>query len=145
MNDETEQQDHLMSKDVGPNDPSILGKVYPRSLLYLISGVCEYFDGEGGIGPHAFDGDDMPILGMDRFYAHSSIFTRGLSERRPGPHTVRCRTTHRTDEIRPGSLSDGTDPGRRISFDCGKAWKLSRRRADDEQHSCVLQARPLAF
>jgi hypothetical protein len=78
MNDETEQQDHLMSKDVGPNDPSILGKVYPRSLLYLISGVCEYFDGEGGIGPHAFDGDDMPILGMDRFYAHSSIFTRGV-------------------------------------------------------------------
>ncbi len=77
MNDATEQQDHLMSKDVGPDDPSILGKVYPRSLLYLVSGVCEYFEGEGGSGPHAFDGDDMPILGMDRFYAQSSIFTTG--------------------------------------------------------------------
>jgi hypothetical protein len=77
MNDATEQQDHLMSKDVGPDDRSILGKVYPRSLLYLVSGVCEYFEGEGGSGPHAFDGDDMPILGMDRFYAQSAIFTRG--------------------------------------------------------------------
>ena len=79
MNDATEQQDHLMSKDVGPddndNDPSILGKVYPRSLLYLVSGVCEYFEGQGGSGPHAFDGDDMPILGMDRFYAQSAVFT----------------------------------------------------------------------
>jgi hypothetical protein len=77
MNDATEQQDHLMSKDVGPTDPSILGKVYPRSLLYLVSGVCEYFEGEEGSGPHAFDADDMPILGMDRFYAQSSIFTPG--------------------------------------------------------------------
>jgi hypothetical protein len=77
MNDATEQQDHLMSKDVGPSDSSILGKVYPRSLLYLVSGVCEYFEGEAGSGPHAFDGDDMPILGMDRFYALSAVFTTG--------------------------------------------------------------------
>jgi hypothetical protein len=77
MNDATEQQDHLMSKDVGPDDPSILGKVYPRSLLYLVSGVCEYFEGEEGSGPHAFDGDDMPILGMDRFYAQSAVFAPG--------------------------------------------------------------------
>jgi len=77
MNDATEQQDHLMSKDVGPDDPSILGKMYPRSLLYLVSGVCEYFEGEGGSGPHAFDGDDMPILGMDRFYAQSAVFSPG--------------------------------------------------------------------
>ena len=77
MKDATEQEDHLMSKDVGPTDPSILGKVYPRSLLYLVSGVCEYFEGEGGSGPHAFDGDDMPILGMDRFYAQSAVFTPG--------------------------------------------------------------------
>ncbi len=38
MKDEVEQQDHLLSKDVGPEDPSILGKIYPRSLLYLAFG-----------------------------------------------------------------------------------------------------------
>jgi len=74
MQDATEQQDHLMSKDVGPADPSILGKVYPRSLLYLVSGICEYFEGQGGTGPHALDGDDMPILGMDRYSAQTGIF-----------------------------------------------------------------------
>ena len=74
MQDATEQEDHLMSKDSGPTDPSILGKVYPRSLLYLVSGVCEYFEGQGGNGVHKLDGDDMPILGMDRFYAQSSVF-----------------------------------------------------------------------
>jgi hypothetical protein len=74
MQDAAEKEDHLMSKDFGPTDPSILGKVYPRSLLYLVSGVCEYFEGQGGSGVHALDGDDMPILGMDRFYAQSSIF-----------------------------------------------------------------------
>lgn len=75
MLDATEQQDHLMSRDVGPADPSILGRVYPRSLLYLVSGVCEYFEGQGGSGPHGFDGDDMPILGMDRFFAQIGVFT----------------------------------------------------------------------
>jgi hypothetical protein len=77
MNDATEQQDHLMSKDVGPTDPSILGRVYPRSLLYLVSGICEYFEGQGGSGRHAFDGDDMPILGMDRFYDQPAVFPQG--------------------------------------------------------------------
>jgi hypothetical protein len=77
MQDTTEKEDHLMSKDFGPTDPSILGKVYPRSLLYLVSGVCEYFEGQGGSGVHALDGDDMPILGMDRFYAESNIFKSG--------------------------------------------------------------------
>jgi hypothetical protein len=66
-----------MSKDVGPTDPSILGSVYPRSLLYLVSGICEYFEGRGRSGPHAFDGDDMPILGMDRFYAQTAVFPPG--------------------------------------------------------------------
>lgn len=75
MKDATEQQDHLMSADFGPEDPSILGKVYPRSLLYLVSGICEYFEGQGGSGPHALDGDDMPILGMDRFYAQMAVFS----------------------------------------------------------------------
>jgi len=75
MNDATEQQDHLMSPNFGPGDPSILGKVYPRSLLYLVSGICEYFVGQGGSGAHALDGDDMPILGMDRFFAQTAVFS----------------------------------------------------------------------
>lgn len=75
MKDEVEQQDHLLTKDVGPEDPSILGKVYPRSLLYLVSGVCEYFEGQGGSGVHSLDGSDMPILGMDRFYQQQAIFS----------------------------------------------------------------------
>jgi len=74
MKDEVEQQDHLLSKDVGPADPSILGKVYPRSLLYLVSGVCEYLEGQDATGVHAFDGFDMPIMGMERFYKLSAIF-----------------------------------------------------------------------
>lgn len=75
MQDAIEQQDHLMSKDYGPDDNSILGKIYPRSLLYLVSGICEYFEGQTGSGPHALDGDDMPILGMDRFFAQTAVFT----------------------------------------------------------------------
>jgi len=75
MQDAIEQQDHLMSKDYGPDDDSILGKIYPRSLLYLVSGICEYFEGQNGSGPHALDGDDMPILGMDRFFAQTTVFT----------------------------------------------------------------------
>ena len=75
MQDAVEQQDHLLSQDAGPADPSILGRVYPRSLLYLVSGICEYFEGQGGGGPHGLDGDDMPILGMDRFFAQTSVFS----------------------------------------------------------------------
>jgi hypothetical protein len=75
MQDAVEQQDHLLSQDAGPADPSILGKFYPRSLLYLVSGICEYFEGQDGSGPHALDGDDMPILGMDRFFAQTGVFS----------------------------------------------------------------------
>jgi len=75
MKDEVEQQDHLLTKDVGPADPSILGNVYPRSLLYLVSGICEYFEGQGGDGVHRMDGFDMPILGMDRFYKNAATFS----------------------------------------------------------------------
>jgi hypothetical protein len=75
MQDAVEQQDHLLSQDSGPADPSILGKVYPRSLLYLVSGICEYFEGQGGSGPHALDGDDMPLLGMDRFFGQTAVFS----------------------------------------------------------------------
>ena len=75
MRDSVEQQDHLLTKDVGPGDPSILGKVYPRSLLYLVAGVCESFEGQGGSGKHALDAFDMPILGMDRYYENNRVFT----------------------------------------------------------------------
>jgi hypothetical protein len=74
MTDSAEQQDHLMSRDSGPDDRSILGRVYPRSLLYLVSGICEYFEGQGGAGRHVHDGDDMPILGMARFWDQTAIF-----------------------------------------------------------------------
>jgi hypothetical protein len=74
MKDAVEQQDHLLTQDVGPGDPSILGNVYPRSLLYLVSGVCESFEAENMPGADALDGTDMPILGMDRFYADSATF-----------------------------------------------------------------------
>ncbi|MBV9574123.1 MAG: hypothetical protein JOY93_08715 [Acidobacteriales bacterium] len=73
MNDATEREDHLMSRDYGNADTSILGNVYPRSLLYLVSGICEDF-GITGTGAHAFDRSDMPLLGMDRFYAETAVF-----------------------------------------------------------------------
>jgi hypothetical protein len=75
MKDEIEQQDHLITKDVGPEDTAILGQIYPRSLLYLVSGVCESFEGQSATGLNALNGYDMPILGMDRFYANSTTFT----------------------------------------------------------------------
>ncbi|WP_334503434.1 hypothetical protein [Bradyrhizobium sp. AZCC 1678] len=49
MSDELEQKDHL------------LGKVYPRSLLYLVSGALE-------------DAADEPLLGMQRFHSRRSPF-----------------------------------------------------------------------
>jgi hypothetical protein len=75
MQDATEQRDLLMSSDVagGPN-ASILGQVYPRSLLYLVAGVCESFEGAGGTGLHNLDSADMPLFGMDRFFAQSTTF-----------------------------------------------------------------------
>lgn len=74
MEDSVEQQDHLLTKDVGPGDPSILGKVYPRSLLYLVSGVCESFDAQSMPRANPLDANDMPIFGMDRYYADASVF-----------------------------------------------------------------------
>jgi hypothetical protein len=74
MTDAIEKGDHLMSKDFGPGDPSVLGKVYPQSLLYLVSGICETFDGNNNSGPHLFDENDMPILGMDRYFAEVNVY-----------------------------------------------------------------------
>ncbi len=46
MEDATEQEDHLLSDGTeSPSDDSFLGSVYPRSLLYLVAGVFEYFPG----------------------------------------------------------------------------------------------------
>ncbi len=90
MTDAAERQDHLMSRDVGPGDPSILGRVYPSSLLYLVSGVAEYFEGAGGTGPHAFDGDDMPLLGMARYPDQTGVFD---TNDYPNVATVRTQFT----------------------------------------------------
>ena len=70
MTDQTEQRDLLMSSDVAPIPmPPILGKVYPHSLLYLISGTLETFAPSiSSSAPHDLDTLDMPIFGMDRFF-----------------------------------------------------------------------------
>lgn len=77
MKDETEKQDLLMSSDTGADpDAPILGRVYPRSLLYLVSGVCETFEtGAPATPPHDLDDDDQPLLGMDRFFEQATTFT----------------------------------------------------------------------
>jgi hypothetical protein len=40
---------------------AILGRVYPRSLLYLVSGVCE-------------DEVDQPLVGMERYFTGTGVF-----------------------------------------------------------------------
>jgi hypothetical protein len=125
MKDEIEQQDHLLSKDVGPEDPSILGKIYPRSLLYLVSGVCEYFEGQGSGGVHQLDSSDMPILGMERFHNNDATFraadypqveyVRQLFSEVPAT-TAFARVVSPTDKSAPpgfrsGALKHGNFPG----------------------------------
>jgi hypothetical protein len=77
MKDSTEKQDLLMSSDTGADpDAPILGRLYPRSLLYLVSGICEAFETGSPVDPpHDLDGDDRPLLGMDRFFAATSTFS----------------------------------------------------------------------
>ena len=80
MADLAEQNDLLMSSDLGTDpNPSILGRVYPRSLLYLISGVLETFaPGVVPNPPHDLDTTDMPVFGMDRFFEDTTLyFARG--------------------------------------------------------------------
>lgn len=109
MKDATEQQDHLISSSTGPSDTSILGNVYPRSLLYLVSGVCEYFRGQEGSGPHGLDGYDKPLLGMDRYFALSEIFSdadypslQQIRSQFPTPPTGRfARVLSPTDSTAP--------------------------------------------
>jgi hypothetical protein len=77
MTDLAESQDLLMSNDTATSsNPDLLGRIYPRSLLYLISGALET-DATGipTTPPHDLDTSDMPITGMDRFYANQAIFT----------------------------------------------------------------------
>lgn len=46
--------------------------IYPSSLLYLVSGILESKDGPNG---EIIDEADMPLLGMQRYFSESSIYT----------------------------------------------------------------------
>jgi hypothetical protein len=80
MTDVAESGDRLIAED-DPNHPvswrNALGPIYPRSLLYLISGVLETFEPAIANPPHDLDGSDMPILGMHRFFELDALFTGG--------------------------------------------------------------------
>lgn len=124
MQDATEQSDLLMSSDVagGPNQ-TILGHVYPRSLLYLVSGICESFEGAGGTGMHDLDSADMPIFGMDRFFAGAATFpdadypaVKRARSRFSDPHDfafqrVLSPTAGTGQGLRSTSLKHGNFPG----------------------------------
>lgn len=117
MKDATEQEDHLLSDGTGPSDTSFLGNVYPRSLLYLVAGVCEYFQGQDGEAPHNLDGFDMPILGMDRYIEQTEIFQSGDY---PSLDLIRTQfsTPSGTKNARVLSPTDTTNPPE-IGFRCG--------------------------
>jgi hypothetical protein len=126
MKDATEQEDHLLSNGTGPSDNSFLGSVYPRSLLYLVAGVCEYFLGEDAEAPHGLDGFDMPILGMDRYFEQTEIFASAyypslglIRTQFPTPSPTKfARVLSPTNTTNPppiglrcGSLKHGNFPG----------------------------------
>jgi hypothetical protein len=117
MKDATEQEDHLLSQGTGPSDNSFLGKIYPRSLLYLVAGVCEYFQGEDEEAPHDLDGFDMPILGMDRYFEQTEIFE---SQDYPSLDLIRAQFPMQsvTKYARVLSPTDTTNPPP-IGFRCG--------------------------
>lgn len=117
MEDATEQQDHLLSDGTGPSDDSFIGNVYPRSLLYLVAGVCEYFQGQDGPAPHGLDGLDMPILGMDRYFTQAKIFA---SSEYPSLGLIRTQfpTPPAATFARVLSPTDATNPPP-IGFRCG--------------------------
>ena len=126
MKDSAEQEDHLLSDGTGPSDDSFLGGVYPRSLLYLVAGVCEYFQGQEAAAPHGLDGLDMPILGMDRYFSQIGIFASSdypslelIRTQFPTPSATKFgRVLSPTDTANPpsigfrcGSLKHGNFPG----------------------------------
>jgi hypothetical protein len=61
MSDDNESREPLIK------DPPHLEWVYTRSLLYLVSGVCENDEQ---------DYDDTPLLGMHRFFMGAAPFTK---------------------------------------------------------------------
>jgi hypothetical protein len=92
MTDTAECKDLLMSSDTGDSpDASILGRVYPRSLLYLVSGICESFEAQNAASPSKMDAYDMPLLGMERFFSNQQVFNSNyasiLDARRALPTT----------------------------------------------------------
>lgn len=75
LTDEAEMADLLMSADIAASGHiDLLGHLYPRSLLYLVSGICETFDAPATNGPQEMDATDMPILGMARFFERTEVF-----------------------------------------------------------------------
>ncbi|WP_428152347.1 hypothetical protein [Brevundimonas sp.] len=62
MTDEREKKDDL--------DGNLFGKIYPRSLLYLISGVLEFLPDSGRTYP------DAPISGLQRHLRRQATLTR---------------------------------------------------------------------
>jgi hypothetical protein len=126
MKDATEQEDHLLSDGTPASDDSFLGKIYPRSLLYLVAGVCEYVQGHDAEAPHDLDGFDMPILGMDRYFEQTEIFESAdyasldlIRTQFPTPSATKyARILSPTDTENPppigfrcGSLKHGNFPG----------------------------------
>jgi hypothetical protein len=76
-----------------------------------VSGICEYSEGQGGSGPHEFDGDDMPILGMDRFFAQTGVFSAAdYPSGGAGPRPIRRCSASGSHKICPGSFSYRPQP-----------------------------------
>jgi hypothetical protein len=75
LTDDAERADLLMSADIaGSGHANLLGHVYPRSLLYLVSGICETFEAPAKNALQEMDATDMPILGRARFFEKTEVF-----------------------------------------------------------------------
>lgn len=72
MRDEHERRDQVIGDDTGLDGGQDWKRfAYPSSLLYLVSGVLESrLDDDG----EPVDEPDMPLLGMERFYAWREVY-----------------------------------------------------------------------
>ena len=62
MQDELEARDQLIRSDDHPGANPYLKVIYPRSLLYFVSGICE-------------DEVDKPLVGMQRYHSGGDPYT----------------------------------------------------------------------
>ena len=73
MRDEFERDDQVVGDDSKfPNGQDWKRFIYPSSLLYLVSGVLESRPNSDGT---LVDEPDMPLLGMERFFAWHHIYS----------------------------------------------------------------------